>query len=126
MAFLEENQVVPLYIELPHVGRKNQPKKKGDPNHTWKPKDNASTHSQYHHVIERESSSSNFEYQNTRLLGENFTTQLLEEIIYQDKIVSSIGDTTFKPNMSKEVNQRLGYMNTLNARKNLGQVPYIE
>ena len=77
-------------------------------------------------MIEIESLSLNFESENTRLLGEIFSTPLPEEKIYHDKFFSSIVDTTFKPNMSKEINQRCGYKNTLNIKLNLGKVSYIE
>ena len=100
-AYMKENLEVPLYTELPHDGRKNKPIKKGDPNCTLEPTDNATTHFKYHHVMDRESSSLNFESENSRLLGEIFRTPLLEEIIYLDNTISSIGDTTFRPNMSK-------------------------
>lgn len=83
--FTKTNPEVSLYTELPHVGRKNQAKKKGDPNQTWKPRDSVYVHSQYQPVIERESSSINYESETTRLLGEVFTIPLLEERIYQDK-----------------------------------------
>ena len=55
-----------------------------------------------------------------------FTTPLLEERIFQDKIVSSLGDTPFRPNVSKEVYHRWGYKNTLTFGPNIREFLYIE
>ena len=47
------NLEIPLYIDLPQGGRKNQNKKKENVNPTWKPRGSISVNSQYHPVVAR-------------------------------------------------------------------------
>ncbi len=73
-------------------------------------------------MVERESSSINSKLETTWLLGEIFTTPLPEDMIYQDKIVSFVGDIPLRPNMEREVSHRWGYKDNTNVEFNPRQV----
>ena len=60
-AFTKDHPEISLYIELNPGGRKNQNKKKVDPNPTRIPRGSVSAHSQYNHVTKKESPSKFFE-----------------------------------------------------------------
>ena len=91
--YTRANHDIPLYIDLPQGGRKNQGKKKVDLNPTWEPRSNTSVYPQYQPVVGRKSSSLSFESKTTRLLGGIFSTPVQEDHVYQDNNVSSVGDT---------------------------------
>lgn len=55
-AYMRANPDVSMYTDLPQGCRKNQNKKKTDPNPTWKPRGNVPINSCYQPVIGRESS----------------------------------------------------------------------
>ena len=118
-AYTRANPNVPLYTDFHQGGRKNQGKKKADPNLIEKPRDNTSVYPSYQPVVGRESSLLSFELETMRFLGGIFSTLVQEDHIYHDNNVSLVGDTFHR----LENNYRLGYGNVMKDRRT---IPFVE
>ena len=125
-AYMRANPNVPMYTDLPQGGRKNQNKKRIDPNPTWKPRGNAFINSQYQLVLGREYSSLSFESKTTRLLGSIFSTPLPDERVFQDKDVSMVGIASSRPDPIADMNYRLGFRSSFDDPFNPRVAPYVE
>ena len=69
-SYAQENLEVPLYGELPLVGRRNGPKKKNESNYAWKPRDSAHSNLQCHPMVDKELSSIRLESKKTNPLDD--------------------------------------------------------
>lgn len=125
-AYARASRDIPLHTNLPQGGRKNQNKKKVDINPTLKPRCSTSVSSQYQPVVGREFYLLTSESKTTRLLGGIFSTPVQDEIIYQDKDMSPMGDALHRLDVMAKMNHRFGYKIVMEDPFNPRIVPYME
>lgn len=124
-AYTRVNPNVPMYTDLPQVGRKNLSKKRMDTNPTWKPRGNVSVNS-LQPMVGRESSSLSSKSETTRLLGGIFITPSQDERVYQEKNMSPVGNSSPQPDLIVDMNHRLGLNSSFEDPFNPREVPYME